>query len=189
MLDARKKVQQAMAARNERSDQVVLANVAQAIAWDAMRAPLESLQRQATAHFDEDRVGHGKVFALSNAVLLQTSKGARPKAFQSVVTFAKRGGLPGKLGAAAKEFGSAWESYLSAAAGAEGAASALSAAVAAVGLARRQGIVVMRETEGTLRTKYAETPKEWRKFFRTKAKAKAKREAAPSAPALRVTDT
>lgn len=181
VLDARKKVQRAVQGRNEKRDALVLANVAQSIAWESVREPLESLERQTDAHFDKDRAGYAKVFALKTSVLLRASESSRGTALGSVVTFATSR-PPAKAGDAAREFAQAWKAYTDAATASATAGKALSAAIGELSLAKREGVVLMRETDGTLRAKFAHDPKQARRFFRTKP-GKAEPKEASVAPA------
>lgn len=177
VLAARKKVQEAVAMRNDANDEWMLAHVAQVVAWDALKEPLESLERHADAHFDRDRKGLRDVFKGSVPALLRTTQPNRVDALRSVVEFVAKAHT-GKLGVAAKEFREAWEQYQEAAKTEASADEKLTKAVAAVAEAKRRGVVAMRETDGSLRTTFAEQPGQARKFFRNKG-GKAQGDGAP----------
>lgn len=182
VLEARKTLEQQVAARNARHDERVLAAVAEAIAWDVLAEPLESFERQVDAHFDRDRAGYGAVFPRTKAVMLATKGAAlRAKVFEPVLAFARKANKD-KLGAAGKELWAAWGEYAQAAAASDKADQALSRAIAEVGRTKRRGVVLMRETEGALRAHYAATPKAWKKVFRKRAAAKAGGTDAPAPP-------
>lgn len=174
VLDARAKVTASVAGRNVKKDAVVLADVAQAIAWDAVAAPLVSLANHAVGYFDKVPGGYKEVFPLTTKQLLNLPISLRDKTFKPIVALANKRGLPQSMVPAAKEFAVTWAEYATAAAAATTGALELAKAIGAVSLAKRQGVVVMREVEGLLRSKFADNPSEWKKFFRTHSKPKKK---------------
>jgi len=180
ILAARTKTQQAVNARNEAKDHVVMANVAKSLAWDELREPLESLELQTAAHFDKDRPGYAKVFAQTVPALMRTSEDARAEALKPVLEFARKPGHTGKLAAAAKEVIAAWDEYQATAKESTEADEALATAIANVAAAKQAGIITMREADGTLRITYSGNPGQAKKFFRVRPKSS---EAAQKAPA------
>lgn len=174
VLDARTAVQKSVVARNDANDADVLANVAQDMAWDEMASPLASFERQVTAYFDDDRAGYKAVFPLTVAALLRSNESVRPRAFAPVIAFAKKSGHQGRLAAAARDLVEAWGEYETVSNRQQVTAERLRNAYAALAAAKRQGVVVMREVEGTLRAKFAEEPKLWKRFFSSNAALKKK---------------
>lgn len=186
VLDARSGVQKNIVARNEANDADVLANVAQDIAWEGMAAPLASFDRQVTAHFDDDRDGYKAVFPLTQAALLRSVESVRQRALAPVIAFARKSGHQGRMAAAAKALVAAWDEYVEADARQQATAARLRKAYADLAAAKRHGVIVMREVEGSLRAKFAEEPKKWKRFFRSGTAMKKSAVEAPPEPARAV---
>jgi len=171
VLDTRDKLQGAVNVRTKARDRATLANVAQAIAWDGLRSPVESLERQVDAFFDKDRKGYSGVLVQTPSALLRVPESSREEAFKPLVEFAKQTGLQGKVAAAAKAFLSAWDEYREAATRSAAAQAEFAKAVEAVATAKHGVVVAMRSADGSLRSINAENPKAGRKFFRGQQKA------------------